>query len=338
MNQLKGIWKTVLDQYELPSIRNIRHPGGTASPKLLLETEEGSFIVRRRPDGMTQPGFVRFDHAWRAYLAGKSFPVAALVPAGTGLTWVDVEGTVYELSRYVVGSLSVRPDPSQLRNAGRALAAYHSLGEGFREPGKEGFPREDHISVLKPLLDGLYALAPDGETTSQLNALTGELEEVSGRLEGGLYESLEQGVIHGDFHAGNMLFRGPAVAAFIDLDYANREAILRDIGDAFVSLAADHGSVYNPDDIWSLTQSWTLNRARMLTFLEGYREVRLLPSQPHCLALLMLSRWIQVRLRGSRKVDDHQKIELVFKDFWKPVRYLKERFPAFLDDVLNDLG
>ena len=135
-----------------------------------------------------------------------------------------------------------------------------------------------------------------------------------------------------------MLFRGSEVAAFIDLDYANREAVLRDIGDAFVFLAADHGGAYDPDDIWSLTQSWTLNRARVLIFLQGYLDVRPLPPQAHCLAPLMLSRWIQVRLRGSRKVPADRKLELVLKDFQQPVTFLKERFPAFLDGVLSELG
>ena len=52
---------------------------------------------------------------------------------------------------------------------------------------------------------------------------------------------------------------------------------------------------------------------------------------------MMLSRWIQIRLRGSRKVPPGEKVRFVLSNFWDPVTFLKEGFSALLCEVLADL-
>ncbi len=49
----------------------------------------------------------------------------------------------------------------------------------------------------------------------------------------------------------------------------------------------------------------------------------------------MLSRWFQIRLRGSRKVPEEEKVEFVLTDLWGPADWLKNQAKLFLKNLLE---
>jgi len=157
------------------------------------------------------------------------------------------------------------------------------------------------------------------------------------QLDDAMYRSLDQTVIHGDFHPGNVLYDRNRVTAVLDYDYSGPGAVLRDIGDGLMFFAACHARPFDPDNIWSLTQPWRVDEDRTLAFLAGYVAVRSIPAAWPWVSTLMLSRWFQCKLRGSRKVPVDRRIEFVLKDIWQPVELLKRHYQAWLALVVRRL-
>ena len=84
----------------------------------------------------------------------------------------------------------------------------------------------------------------------------------------GAVTPVEEVIIHGDFHPGNVLYSGYHVSAVLDYDYAAPGSVLRDIGDGLMFFAATRGRPFDPDDIWSLAQAWISRcRVRVCAFM-----------------------------------------------------------------------
>ena len=329
-------WNKVLKHYDLPKGAKLSPIGGTASPKVRVETAGTRYILRRRPTDMVKTPWIEYDHALRSFLAQRDLPAPAPVPAADGRTWLQLDDGVYEMSAELPGKMQPSPDLKQLNAAGAILARFHQLGFEFDHAGKRDFIREDHVTILKPLLTELTALPAKPDQKQQLAALANALDDVALGLEG-TDQGLEQSIIHGDFHPGNLLFEGKQVSAVLDYDYAVRGATLRDLGDALMFFATRHRHPFDPDDIRSLTQPWLIDTDRTVSFLSGYKSVRPIPPHWPILSSLMLSRWIQIRLRGSRKVPPDKKLAFVLDGFWEPVHLLKRHYQAWLKVVVEKL-
>jgi len=96
--------------------------------------------------------------------------------------------------------------------------------------------------------------------------------------------------------------------------------------------AADRERPIDPDDIRSLTQPFTLDPPRCRHVLDGYQQIASLTgAEWEAMPWLIRSQWLQIRLRGSRKVPPEQKLAFVFDGFFQVVRWLDEQAPAFFE-------
>jgi len=92
-------------------------------------------------------------------------------------------------------------------------------------------------------------------------------------------------VIHGDWHPGNLLFRGPAVAAVVDFDAARAEARAIDVANGALQFSM---TMAGPDPA-----AWPegLDEDRLLAFCRGYDQVegcRIATSEIGALPWLMM--------------------------------------------------
>src|ERR1700688_2311556 len=71
----------VLSHFEIGVIDSIvEFPRGSRkAPKLLIVSEQGKFLLKRRARGKDDPYKVAFAHAIQLYLAGQQFPLPPLV-------------------------------------------------------------------------------------------------------------------------------------------------------------------------------------------------------------------------------------------------------------------
>lgn len=157
-----------------------------------------------------------------------------------------------------------------------------------------------------------------------------QIDLVKETLDDGLYGKLPEAIIHGDVHPGNFRFRDSRVSAVYDFDYLSLQARIRDVSDGLMFFAARRPSLMNPDDISSLTQPFECDFERSRIFLEGYQQIdKLTGTEWSAMPWLIRSRWLQIRLRGSRKVKREQKVPFVLDRFFEITDWLDERAADF---------
>src|SRR5947207_15997709 len=71
----------VLSHYDIGTIEGIGEfaRGSRKAPKLLISSEHGKFLLKRRARGKDEPHKVAFTHAIQLALAAKQFPLPHLI-------------------------------------------------------------------------------------------------------------------------------------------------------------------------------------------------------------------------------------------------------------------
>lgn len=326
-----GELQEVLAAVGLGAPREVLPLGGTATAKWSVVTAEGRWCVRRRPDEFADAVSTAFDHAVLRRLDAAGLPVPAPRAAADGQTAVRRESGTYEVLRWLDGKVFTPDDRRRLPHIGRTLAEFHRALQGDFPPGKEGRLREDHPRLMRPYLDGLRALATSDAQRRGLDRIDYELDRVHHTLDRLYWPRLPRAVIHGDFHIGNVRFQGPSVVAIYDFDYAAVQARARDVCDALVSFASRRAEKrVNPDDVRSLTQPFELQRKPAVALLTAYHEAHpLIGREWEAMAWLIRSRWIQMRLRGSRKLPAAQRVDYVLDRFFDVIEGLEHSGSRF---------
>lgn len=264
----------VLSNFDIGVIESVvEYPRGSRkAPKLLIVSEQGKFLMKRRARGKDDPYKVAFSHAIQLYLAGKQFPLPHLIGTrkenNSMLQW---RNGVYELFEYIPGQ-SYPHTLEATFDSGRVLALYHKLLHDFH-------------SEWQPAA-GSYHAAPSVEQGMKLipNTLAAAERDI-GELLAFLQESYrsawqkadQQGldrwpkqIAHADWHPGNMLFRDNRVVAVIDYDSSRLLPRVIDIANGALQF-----SIIGGDEDVSKWPEY-LDETRYRRFLRGYDEVMLL--------------------------------------------------------------
>src|SRR5438045_5281118 len=124
----------VLSHYDIGVIEDIKEfpRGSRKAPKLLVATEQGKFLLKRRARGKDEAFKVAFSHALQLFLAAKQFPLPHLIGTkkenNSMLQW---RGAVYELFEYIPGQ-SYPQTLEATAESGRVLGLYHKLLNDFK--------------------------------------------------------------------------------------------------------------------------------------------------------------------------------------------------------------
>ena len=281
----------VLSRYELGPVESITEfaRGSRKSPKVGIVCQRGKFLLKRRPPGKTSSQRLAYAHQLQAHLKLKGFPLPRLIPPctedGLVLHW---NGAVYELFEYVRGQ-TYSALPEETRNAGLTLARFHNAVEDFpvEAPGKGDY----HDS--NPLRTALNSIS---SSWSSHDSVAGRESEVLGATQE-LYDVYEQacevverrrlrdwpaGVIHCDWHPGNMLYRNQEVVAVIDYDSVRNSQRIVDVANGTLQFSIRGAKQVEdwPDEI---------DEERAGQFVQGYTSERAIgPEEQACLVYLMV--------------------------------------------------
>lgn len=308
--------------------------GGTATHKWDVTTAQGRFVVRVRAAEFADLDATQFDHEVLRRLAHAGFPVPTPMKNVDGATWFARDGCVWEVLSWIEGEPFIAGDLTATEALGSLLARFHRTFCNDRPPGKPGRRREDHPELMCPCLSALRPLAANAREDRELAEIGQLLDEVAVRLDAGLYVSLPHSVIHGDVHPGNVRFRNSRVAAMYDFDYLGIEARARDVSDGLISFASRRGDPFDPNVMHSLAQPFVPDLTQCRSLLSGYQsETPLTAAEWQALPLLMRSRWIQMRLRGARKVPTDQRIRFVLHRFFEVTDWLDREADRFFGSL-----
>lgn len=221
----------VLDQYALGSIRSINElaAGSVYSPKVVIDSDRGKLLLKRRARGLDIPALVAFAHEVILGCLEQGVCVPPLLGTKTSNnSMTQFEDQVYELFVFIDGVMFDRSPtmvPAHASQAGALLWEVHGA-----------------LDSLRPSFD-----APTEPTTIDLARLSA-LEIRSASIQPELCEHfrrmLEYGdelaranatkpaIVHGDWHPGNMIYRGAEIVAVCDFDNTRVGSRARELAQA----------------------------------------------------------------------------------------------------------
>jgi Ser/Thr protein kinase RdoA (MazF antagonist) len=285
----------VLSQYDLGAVEAVREfpRGSRRSPKLILRSEKGDFMLKRRARGKDDAFRVAFAHSLQLYLARKKFPLPHLI--GTrrdNNSMFQWRGSIYELFEFIKGS-GYDNSPGEALEAGRVLGAFHLLVKEHQpefEPPSGSYHASRAVGAsFDQLPSMLMRVDPDNARRD-----SDRIDEAGAFLKSAYNEAAirtnECGlpdwplqITHCDWHPGNALFSRGKVVAVIDYDSARLLQRVTDVANGalqFSILAGGDDPAQWPD---------SLHQDRFQAFLNGYDTVNVLSkSEIRALPWLMI--------------------------------------------------
>ncbi len=271
----------VLSHYDIGVIHQVKPlaAGSRRVPKVVVTSEKGKFVLKRRPRGKDDLSWVAFAHDVQTHLVNKNFPLASLVPTRSeNNTILNLDNHVYEFFKFVRG---VRYDgsPEATTQAGRKLAKFHLCLADFPlrdEPERISFHDSSAVRRHIKTIGAGKKTSPKKQSLTTAEVLLDLYNDSSIRVNKLGFVSWRQQVVHGDWHPGNMLFSAHKFAAVLDFDAVKVAPPVTDLANGMLqfSIVASHkppgqtGGKSDPAD-------WPdyFDEERLLQFLNGYREL-----------------------------------------------------------------
>jgi len=264
----------VLSYYDIGPIESITDfpRGSRRAPKLLIASQQGKFLLKRRARGKDDPFKVAFAHSIQMFLAASQFPLPRLIGTRTdNNSMLQCRGSIYELFEYITG----QPYPQTLEatfDSGHVLGLFHKLLLGFESQ----FQSPTGSYHMQPSVDqGLKAVpaalqGPDETLPPLLVFLSQVYNQAAEKTEQLGFANWPRQYIHADWHPGNMLFRDNRVVAVIDYDSSRQLQRILDVANGALQFSIIGGE----DDL----SKWPdyLDETRYKRFVRGYDEVMLL--------------------------------------------------------------
>jgi Ser/Thr protein kinase RdoA (MazF antagonist) len=214
-------------------------------------------------------------------LRRRSFPVPRILATRGGHKSVLVlNERTYELIEFVRGK-GYDESLEQTMHVGRTLARFHRAVAEFRSrwmPPGGGF--HDNNTVRRGLNSIPTSAAGHDSVVGHEAELLGLVQELHERYDEAATEarrlvpdSLHARIIHGDWHPGNMLFRGRKVCVVLDFDAARFAPRVNDVANGMLQFSILRGSG-EPSEWPSF-----FDETRMRRFLMGYASREKLSEQ-----------------------------------------------------------
>jgi Ser/Thr protein kinase RdoA (MazF antagonist) len=268
----------VLSHFDIGIIDSIvEFPRGSRkAPKLLVVSDHGKFLLKRRARGKDDPYKVAFCHALQLFLAGKQFPLPHLIGTrrenNSMLQW---RNAVYEMFEFIPGQGYPQTLESTF-DSGRILSLYHKLLEDFQsewQPTSGSYHRASSVeqglrSLMTNRPTGFAPGAPD--ISSLLGYLLERYRFAAEKATSLGIDNWPKQIVHADWHPGNMLYRDNRVVAVIDYDSARLLPRIIDTANGALQF-----SIIGGDDDVSKWPDY-LDESRFKRFIRGYDEVMLL--------------------------------------------------------------
>ncbi len=293
----------IVDRYGLTgSIEASAGPGGTAGSNLIIRAGQEKYLLRTRSSEHSSSESIDYEHSLIDAISEYGVPVAPPRKTIDGESCFFHHEKIVELLPWIDGEYHTPGDKTEIRSLGRTIAKLHLATKGRFEL-KHWQLREDDPNRL---LEDLTNLFRRDELVS-IDSIANRLVSLRDRVRK-TYDSLPKAVVHGDLHPGNILFNDGRLVALLDFDWANRRERIRDISDCLIFFCSERVERINPDDIWSLTQGFKIDQHRALILISAYRELNeILGAELLELPTVLSLRWLQMRIRGGRKVDEKRR-------------------------------
>jgi homoserine kinase type II len=280
----------VLAHYDVGKLRRherIRH--GYVNDHWWVETNTGQYFLRRRHGSLGKPHLIEAQHELIKHLSDNGFPVANLINTPCKTTFVELENEIYELYHYISGDLCDVERPRHCGFAAHTLAWYHHAVAEFDHPVLH-WPYERYGPTALAGIVGQILEDWRGQIGENLDLLVTRLVEHTGDLTARFEEcaALPKLIIHGDYHAGNLIFQGDTVVGVVDFDLAHRDLRGMEVAEALIFFTTERSKRLS-----NIVYSGFLDLKEMQRFIEIYNATtRLTEGEIQALPHLIRTIWL----------------------------------------------
>ncbi|MBL8747105.1 MAG: phosphotransferase [Phycisphaerae bacterium] len=256
---------TVLSNYDLGIVSAVQEyrRGSRRSPKLLVKCDHGLLILKRLAPGRDDPARIAFAHEVQRVLIGAGFPLPRLASTRGGSTLLSLGGRSYELFECVVGQ-PYDLSPEATLDAGAALARFHSILAARPPAGQPPTGSYHRLPAVVANLAFIPHRLGDESLASVVQVLGEAYNRAADRADALGLSTWPMQIIHGDWHPGNLLFRGQRVASVIDYDTARLQPRVVDIANGALQFSLTRTS--DDPSLWPEGA----DEARLKRFVQGY--------------------------------------------------------------------
>ena len=217
---------------EFPRAHQRRHR------KLIVPTDQGRFVVKTYKGDPLILDNLRFQHRLSDHLLKHGLPVAYIQPAKSGRRIVEIDDWALELQQFVEGQ-PMQVTAKTLERSSEALGKFHLACRDFPRPDRD--TRMWRFSqVPREMFGRLYEQALETgkkkKVDAHCNAIALFLRAAGEALSLDHRSEFETGLIHGDWHSGNLLFVGEKLSGILDLEFAGDGCYLEDLSYATSNL------------------------------------------------------------------------------------------------------
>lgn len=189
-----------------------------------VEATDRRFVLKRYRPELDEEA-IRHEHNILAHLAGRRFAVAAPLPDASGGTWVEAADALWALFPALDGAQAQGQDWMwRMTKASGMLAELHAGLRDCQPAGRAG-PRCEVWSLRR--LDDMLAQWPRLQPLAMDLVANVRTHLASGFFDG-VYEALPRTMIHGEYVAANVLWRGETVTGVLDWTRAHVDTPLYD--------------------------------------------------------------------------------------------------------------
>ena len=254
----------VMRHYRVGQIKDIKElpEGSVYSPKVVLETERGTLLLKRRARGLDMPALVCFGHEVLLGCMAQGLCVPPLLATHDDAnSMVQHDDHIYELFVFIQGERFSPDRPAHAQQLGALLAETHRAMDHIQpsfEPVHETgtvdmsrlLPLQDAASdVPSALVEGMTRVMQYGDELAQANAHP-------------------PAIVHGDWHPGNMIFRADTLVAVCDFDNTRMGSRERELAQGLM-----HASLVTPKPGQTASQTPAEpSRERLTAFWSGFRQ------------------------------------------------------------------
>jgi homoserine kinase type II len=264
---MEELLRLVLNRYNLGELKSARRVGrGFVNENWILETMHGLYFLKRRHPDLRNPTLICAQHALNRHLLQSGFPTPAILPTKNGETLLVLEDEYFEIQEYIEGSPYQDTNEAHLQAAAVVLGLYHACTHGFIprphcDLGVLYSPAIVHDSLTS--LTDLCELERDQALTPVLKQLESHAAELAVHFAG--YNDLPCLVIHGDYHAGNLVFQGDRIVGVLDFDKACWQPRIVELAEALIYFASPY-----PGHLKHVAYRGFLDWDKFTTFLRYY--------------------------------------------------------------------
>jgi homoserine kinase type II len=183
---------------------------------------------------------VTAQHALIRHLRGAGFPAPQVYATQRGSGYVELRGRLYEVYEFVPGDLVDATHPAHVAAAASTLGRYHGTVAGYDHAALHWARERYGVEALTRIVGR--------RTTEWRGKLDARAHDLCQRLRTHLQDlqarrdqlaKLPALVIHGDYHADNLIVRGDKIAGLVDYDQAHWSWRALEVAEALIFFARE---------------------------------------------------------------------------------------------------